>query len=158
MDYETRKSQLITSIDMKNFSLLKKYSERIKTVSNKKWSYTKEEKYVFVRLSEFILDNAIYNNKFIFTDNLINHLLAVAKNSRDALISEKNKMEREFEDFFCVNNLENTIADFVLFTVDYNQMKKEYQISMKKIRNEQSQIEYFKSQGLIGIENFIDNL
>ena len=67
-------------------------------------------------------------------------------------------MEREFEDFFCVNNLENTIADFVLFTVDYNQMKKEYQISMKKIRNEQSQIEYFKSQGLIGIENFIDNL
>ena len=69
MDYETRKSQLITSIDMKNFSLLKKYSERIKTVSNKKWSYTKEEKYVFVRLSEFILDNAIYNNKFIFTYN-----------------------------------------------------------------------------------------
>lgn len=158
MNYETRKSQFITGIDMKNFSLLKKYSERIETISNKKWLYTKEEKYVFVRLSEFMLDNAIYNNKFIFTDNLINHLLAVAKNSRDALISEKNKMEREFEDFFCVNNLENTIADFVLFTVDYNQMKKEYQISMKKIRNEQSQIEYFKSQGLIGIESFIDNL
>ena len=42
MNYETRKSQFITGIDMKNFSLLKKYSERIETISNKKWLYTKE--------------------------------------------------------------------------------------------------------------------
>ena len=158
MDYETTKSKLRTGMDLKDFSLHKRFVGNVAYINEKYETSPENCRKVYDMLFEFILENSVCGNKFLFTTDLVRHLFIVADNSIFAAKQEINRMIGEFEDFKADNNLNYGEIDidtsFSLYQFNYNSLTKEYKIDFEKVKVSENQIDQLISKGIQGVENF----
>lgn len=162
MDYETKKAQLRTGMDLKDFSLHKRFVGDVAYINEKYETSPENQRKVYDMLFEFMLENSACANKFLFTTDLVRHLFIVADNSIFAVRQEINRMIDEFEDFKSKNNLNYGEIDidtsFSLYQFNYNSSTKEYKIEFEKVKATENQINQIVSKGIQGVENFLEDL
>lgn len=162
MDYETKKSKLRTGMDLKDFSLHKRFADDVAYINEKYETSPKNQRNVYDMLFEFMLENSVCANKFLFTTDLVRHLFIVADNSIFASKQEINRMIGEFEDFKSKNNLNYGEIDidtsFNLYQFNYNSSTKEYKIDFEKVKVTENQINQIVSRSIQGVENFLEDL
>ena len=162
MDYETTKSKLRAGMDLKDFSLHKRFVGDVSYINEKYETSPKNQRKVYDMLFEFMLENSVCANKFLFTTDLVRYLFIVADNSIFAARQEIDRMNGEFEDFKSKNNLNYGEIDietsFNLYQFNYNSLTKEYKIDFEKVKVTENQINQLISKGIQGVESFLEDL
>lgn len=162
MDYETKKAQLRTGMDLKDFSLHKRFVGDVAYINEKYETSPESYRKVYDMLFEFMLENSVCANKFLFTTDLVRHLFIVADNSIFAAKQEISRMIDEFENFKAENNLNYGEIDidtsFNLYQFNYNSTTKEYKIDFEKVKVTENQIDQLISKGIQGVESFLEDL